>query len=339
MNRPIIHFSMAIPIIERHLIMKIRNYLLVALWLSCATGCGFFNQKLPSGQVPEPASYDHYAKIGSVNFHYTEYPGKGAAVVLLHGFASSTYTWEQVAPILNQQGYHVWALDLKGFGWSDKPLDSQYDVMSLMEDVNQWMEALGLSQTIFVGNSLGGAIAVLMSQKYPERIDKMVLIDAGGYPIKKPLVIKLAQLPLSNLGVRIIFGQWFVRNNLKEVMFDDAKVTEERVTAYYKRMCTENALAAQIKVARAVNFDEPNPIIAAAKGNPTQTLIIWGKEDRWIPLETVGYRFREDMPNAILQVIPECGHIPQEEKPEVAAQLILDFIEGRLLEDVGLKKP
>lgn len=310
----------------------------VIVWICCAIGCGFFNQKLPSGQVPEPTPYDHYVKIGAVNYHYTEYPGSGPRVVMQHGFASSTYTWENVATLLNQRGYHVYALDLKGFGWSDKPLDAPYDAVSLMEDVNQWMESLGLCQTIFVGNSLGGAIAVLMSAKYPQRIEKMVLIGAGGYPIKKPMVIKLAQLPLSDMGVKVIFGPWFVRSNLKGVMYDDTKITEERVMAYYKRMCTQNALAAQIKTARAVDFDDPNPIMAAAKNNPTPALIIWGENDQWIPLD-VGYRFRADMPNALLHVIPQCGHIPQEEKPETTAQLILDYVEGRPIEDAGRKEP
>lgn len=316
--------------------MKHTLHSLIVFLICMTAGCALFNQKLPSGQVPEPASYDRFINIDGVNFHYTEYPGNGPKVVMQHGFASSTYTWEQVATILNGQGYHVYALDLKGFGWSDKPLDSEYDAVSLMEDVNRWMEALELSQTIFVGNSLGGAIAVMMSRQHPQRIAKMVLIDAGGYPIKKPLVIKLAQLPLADWGVNIIFGQWFIRNNLKEVMFDKAKVTAERVDAYFQRMCTENALAAQIKVARAVNFNEPNPIIESAKGNPTETLILWGREDKWIPLN-VGYQFRRDMSRSILHIIPECGHIPQEEKPELTARLILDFIEGRPVEDAGVK--
>lgn len=316
--------------------MKLSIYfLLIASGICMLTGCGFFNRKLPSGQVPAPTGYDHFVEIGGVKYHYTEYPGSGPQVVLQHGFASSTYTWEQVATILNRREYHVYALDLKGFGWSDKPLDRPYDAVSLMENANQWMEALGLSQTIYVGNSLGGAIAVLMSHKHPQRIQKMVLIDAGGYPMKRPMVIRLARLPLADWGVKAIFGPWFVRKNLEEVMYDDAKVTAERVKAYYDRMCTRNALAAQIRVARAVDFGEPNPIIAAARDNPTETLIIWGREDRWIPLE-IGHRFRKDMRRAVLHIIPECGHIPQEEKPEVTARLILDFIEGRPIEDMGV---
>lgn len=122
---------------------------------------------------------------------------------------------------------------------------------------------------------------------------------------------------------------------MKEVMFGKAKVTDERVNAYFQRMSTENALTAQIKVARSVNFNEPNPIIEAAKGNPTETLILWGREDRWIPLK-VGYQFRLDMSRSILHIIPECGHIPQEEKPELTARLILDFIGGRPVKDANV---
>lgn len=316
----------------KHLIL-----LLVAFCLLNASGCGFFNQSLPSGQMPEPASYDHFVEIEGNRFHYIEFPGEGPHVVMQHGFASSSYTWEKVGRTLNEQGYHVWALDLRGFGWSDKPLDGQYDVLSLTKDVQQWMAAMGLSQTIFVGNSLGGAIAVLLSDIDPDRIQKMVLIDAGGYPMDRPMVITLARLPLAVWGAKLTFGRWYIRHNIKEVLYDDTKVTEGQVAAYYDRMCTKNALATQIKVARSVDFNDPNPIMSAAKDNPIPTLIIWGEEDRWIPLQ-VGYRFRQDMANATLSILPQCGHIPQEEKPGETAQLILDFIEGRPIENAGIKE-
>lgn len=311
-----------------------RGYWLVLVFGSMfLTACGLFNPRLPAGQIPHPTAHDHFIKAKGINYHYTEYPGEGDHVVLQHGFGASTYTWEALAVILNQKGYHVWALDLKGFGWSDKPLEADYDSVALMEDVNNWMEAVGLSDTLFVGNSLGGAIAVLLSQKYPWRIEKMVLIDAGGYPIKTPGVIKLARLPMSTFFAELIFGPWMIRQNLKEVLYNKEKVTDERVQEYYLRTCTQDGLAALIKTARAVDFSENNPVAAAAKDNPTRTLIIWGEEDQWIPLE-IGYRFKKEMSNATLSVIPECGHIPQEEKPQETARLILDFIEGRSVEEI-----
>jgi pimeloyl-ACP methyl ester carboxylesterase len=313
-----------------------KNAVLLVLWLGCFTGCGLFNPNLPSGTVPQPKGHDKFITVQNIRYHYIEYPGSGQPVVLLHGFASSTYTWEAVAPILNGQGYHVYALDMKGFGWSDKPVDSRYDVVSLMEDVNHWMEALDLSGTVFVGNSLGGAIAVLLSGQYPQRIDKLVLINAGGYPMEPPAVIKMAHWPMAGLWAKMFFGRWMVKRNLKETLYDPDKVTRQRIDAYYDRMCTKNALATQIKTARAIDFRKDNPVAAAARGNTTETLIIWGEEDQWIPLE-IGYRFRKEMLITTLHVIPECGHIPQEEKPGETARLILDFIKGRQIDDAGPK--
>ena len=102
--------------------MKIGLRLVLLFCLFGTAGCGLFNQKIPAGRVPDPAPTDHFIRIKGVDYHYNEYPGDGENIVLQHGFAASTYTWTDVAEILNKHGYHVWALDLKGFGWSDKPV-------------------------------------------------------------------------------------------------------------------------------------------------------------------------------------------------------------------------
>lgn len=305
--------------------MKREYWIVWIAWMMILSGCGLFHRSLPSGQVPNPSPNDHFIKVAGVNYHYTEYPGDGANVVLLHGFAASTYTWEAMAKMLNQKGYHVWAMDLKGFGWSDKPLDADYSAVALMEDVNGWMAAVGLTETVFVGNSLGGAIAVLLSDAHPERISKMVLIDAGGYPFDPPTAIKLAQLPLSTFFAEMIFGPWMIRHNLKQVFHNKELVTDERVREYFQRTNSQNGVATLIRTGRSVDFSEENPIVHAAADNTTPTLIIWGEADQWIPLD-VGRRFENEMSNAVLTVIPQCGHIPQEEKPEETARLILDFI-------------
>ena len=148
------------------------------------TGCGLFVKNIPPGQIVSGSTQDHFIEIGDINYHYQEFVGPGDNIFLLHGFSSSTYTWEKVAARLNAQGYHVWAMDMKGFGWSDKPKGASYDPVSLMEDVNAWMDAMDLNNVVFVGNSLGGAIAVLMAAEHPEKIDGLVLIDASGYPKK-----------------------------------------------------------------------------------------------------------------------------------------------------------
>jgi len=276
----------------------------------------------------EKAPEDKYIMIDDVNYHYREYPGTGRNVFLLHGFASSTYTWEKVIPYLTKQGYHVWALDMKGFGWTDKPEDAKYDTVTLMQEVNKWMESMGLKDTVFVGNSLGGAIAVLMALEHPDKTDLLVLIDSAGYPIDKPFVIKMAKIPLAGEITKLFFGRWVVERTLKEVMCNDDKVTEEQIDAYFKRMSTENALDAQVALAGSLDFNALSSYTKRIPDIKNRTLIIWGENDEWIPLES-GHNFKKDLSNSTLVILPQCGHIPQEEKPEETAKIIIDFIEKR----------
>ncbi len=303
-----------------------------ALFFLTMGACGLFVETIPEGKIPSPTPNDHFVKIGDVRFHYVEYPGGGENVFLLHGFASSTYTWEKVAPALNNQGYHVWALDMKGFGWSDKPKGGDYNPVTLMEEVNKWMDLMGLEHVVFVGNSLGGSIAVLMALEHPEKVGRMVLVDAAAYPGSKPLMIRMAHLPLSTTFLKLTFGRWMIKWNMRQVFFHKEWITKKQIDAYYDRLCTKNALDAQASLARTLDFDVFADVVKRIPELNVKTLILWGQEDKWIPLEN-GYRFRKEISNSTLVVIPECGHIPQEEHPEVVSKVLLDFIGGRPIED------
>jgi len=308
--------------------IKIYFCFLALFLVFAASGCGLFLTTIPKGEILGKAPEDKYIMIDNVNYHYREYPGTGQDVFLLHGFASSTYTWEKVVPYLTGQGYHVWVLDMKGFGWSDKPEDAKYDTVTLMQEVNKWMDVMGLKKVVFAGNSLGGAIAVLMALEHPEKTDLLVLIDSAGYPIDKPFVIRMAKLPLAGEITKLFFGRWIIERTLKEVMFNDDKITEEQIDAYFKRMSTENALDAQVALARSIDFETMSIYTKRIPEIKNRTLIIWGEKNEWIPLES-GHNFKRDLLNSKLVILPECGHIPQEEKPEQTAKIITDFIENR----------
>jgi pimeloyl-ACP methyl ester carboxylesterase len=111
-------------------------------------------------------------------------------------------------------------------------------------------------------------------------------------------------------------------------MFNDDKVTEEQIDAYFKRMSTENALDAQVVLARSIDFEAMSIHTKRIPEIKNRTLIIWGENDEWIPLES-GHTFKRDLLNSKLVILPECGHIPQEEKPEATARTMIDFIEKR----------
>ncbi len=300
-----------------------------ALFLVLAvSGCGLFVKTVPKGDFSGKTPEDRYVMIDNVNYHYQEHPGAGRDIFLLHGFASSTYTWEKVIPRLTGRGYHVWSLDMKGFGWSDKPKGAKYDAVTLMEEVNRFMEVMGLKDVVFAGNSLGGAIAVLMALEHPDKVDRLILIDSAGCAIKKPLIIRMAKMPFAAAVMRLFFGRCIVKGVLKEVFYNDDMVTEEKTDAYFRRMSTENAVYAQTALARSLDFEALSSYAKRIPDIKNRTLVLWGENDAWIPLES-GYKFRRDLSDSTLVILPECGHIPQEEKPEQTAKAMIDFIENR----------
>lgn len=288
------------------------------------SGCGLFVAKLPSGQVPHPSPENRFVTIDGVRFHYESHPGTGKTIVLLHGFGSSTYTWKEAIPQLQIDGYRVFALDMKGFGWSDKPAGADYSPRTLMEEVNAWMARMGLEGVTFVGNSLGGAIGLMLAMEHPERMERLVLIDSGGYPIKKPLIIRAAALPLVRDVAKLFFGRWMIRANMNRVFFDRRRVTPERVTAYFDRMRTTGSLEAQMALSSALDEQSAAGYMERIPQILIPTLILWGENDAWIPLAN-GRRFHREIPDSRLVVIPRCGHVPQEEVPNIITRYISAF--------------
>jgi pimeloyl-ACP methyl ester carboxylesterase len=327
------------------------HYLLTyGLWFMILVGCGliikmWLNWRLrhsagetPKREIIAPTSEDHFVTIGQNCYHYTEYPATGKDILFIHGFASSTYTWEKVAPVLNKLGYHVWVLDIKGFGWSDKPKDTSYDILTLTEEVYQWMEAFGLNDVVLVGNSLGGGITTLMALLHPEKVGRMVLIDAAAYITKFPFILKLASFPLAAEITKLFFSHWVVKQTLCEVYHHKAWITKDQVDAYYDRLKTDNALNAQIAIVRALELERFEKYINRIPEIQSKSLIIWGEHDRWIPLSSA-YRFKAELRDATLVIIPECGHIPQEEYPDITARLIDDFIQDKPVADIIKTNP
>lgn len=279
------------------------------------------------GQIMNKSGFDHFIEINGINYHYRDIPGgKKGTIVMLHGFASSTYTWESIDRRLAGLGYRAISLDMKGFGWSDKPVNADYSPETLVEEVRAWMEALNLKDVIFAGNSLGGGIACMLAWSYPNLVKKLILVDAGGHRMKLPGIIRLFHAPMAHPFGRLIYGRWIVRLILREVFYHKDWVDDARIEEYYKRLSTFNAIGSQIAFARTINFDLYEIYMKRLSEIQQNCLIIWGKNDSWIPVEH-GYWFQEKMPNATLAVIPECGHVPQEEKPELVFSIIRGFIE------------
>ena len=286
---------------------------------------------------PQPLSVDdlkqmgfienepRFIEINGVNTHFRR-QGAGEALLLIHGFGSSTYTWRGVVDSLAQD-FEVHAIDLPGFGFS-QALQATPTVDAYVDFINDFMQTLGLGGAVFMGNSFGGEISWRCALKYPERVRALILIDAAGYPHESPAIFKLLRVPLLGEFISGVNAKWIVRQNLQQVFVNDDLVTDAVVDNYYYRLLKQGNRETVLARARM----KTDTLYKALPQIRQPTLIIWGEDDSWIPVE-LARRFAADIPRAQLTILPNCGHVPQEEKPEEVAQLARAFREKARLQE------
>lgn len=274
--------------------------------------------------TPAPAQ-SRFIPLPGFTCHFREYPASGPNILLLHGLGSSSFSWEETAPRLQAAGYRTFALDLKGSGWSDKPAGAAYDPWTLMEEIVLWLESMGLPPVCLAGNSLGGSLGLLLALEHPERISRLILIAAAAYTDRLPWIFRLAHLPFSRKIAGLLFRKGLIRLAMKQAFVHQDRVTPERVEAYYQRLRSPGCLEAQINLVRSLDFQALSRFDQRIPTIRIPTLLIWGEQDPWIPL-SVGRRLKMDLPDAALQIIPRCGHAPQEELPGETAGLIIRWL-------------
>ena len=275
-----------------------------------------------------------YARLGPpdapVKLYYYE-EGKGPPLLLIHGFCASTYTWRHVAPEL-AKSYRVIAVDLKGFGQSDKPFDGRYSVYDQAELLAQLIEDKDLRDLTLVGHSFGGGVALLLAleanQRLDGRITRLVLLDSIAYPQNIPVFFRLLDVPLmSQLGVRMVPPSVQTRVALQIAYFDDSKIDPEEIELYAAPLKTAAGKHAIIHSARQIVPEDIDALSERYKTIELPTLILWCDHDRIVPLE-VGIKLRRTLPNSTLRLVEDCGHMPQEEQPASTIALIKGFIGG-----------
>jgi pimeloyl-ACP methyl ester carboxylesterase len=273
--------------------------------------------------VTIPASVFRTAQ--GVKVHYVEAGDAGAPpIILIHGFASSTFTWKKIMPEL-AKSYHVFAIDVPGFGFSDKPEDFPYGGEGYGKTVLNFMDQKKIEKAIFVGNSMGGYISLWIAIHHPERITRLVLIDALGYPKESPGLIALASKGWLQPISKPFIGKPMLKMALKQVYYNDALVTPELVEEYGRPFKTPNAKAVPFWLFKNLSMEHVTEDAGKIPTIKIPTLIIWGENDAWIPPEHAKL-FHRDIQGSKMIMLPQCGHVPQEEKPEVVLEAILEFL-------------
>ena len=245
-------------------------------------------------------------------------------IVLLHGTGASLHTWEGWTRVL-ERDRRVIRFDLPGFGLTGPSPDGVYSIESYVDTVLAVADTLGVQRFVVAGNSLGGYVAWATAVLHPQRVDRLILVDAAGYPYQSqsvPLAFRIARTPLLNVLMRNVLPRGVVASSLRDVYGDPFKVTPELVDRYFELATREGNRAALV-----ARFDQTKPGSLAERVREIQvaTLIVWGGKDRLIPLE-LGERFARDIHGSRLVVFDALGHVPHEEDPARTVAAVLPFI-------------
>lgn len=247
--------------------------------------------------------------------------GRGAPVVLIHGLAASMYSWRhQLGPLVDA-GYRVVAFDNRGFGFSDKPR-AGYDNAAYARLVIALMDSLRLTEAVLVGHSMGGAIALEVAARAPERVRGLVLLGSAGLGVRHPFAVRMARWPLVGPLLSALRGRGFTQQILRSTYGDPGRVSDTDVDQYYAPVPGPGYGHALQMVLRQFRFDA---LTGRLGGVPAPALVIWGERDRWIP-PALGRQLAAELPRAAFVVIPAAGHAVNEEAPDAVNRLVLTFL-------------
>ena len=253
-------------------------------------------------------------------------------VVLLHGFAASRTTWDDLRLRFPLEEYTLYLIDLMGFGRSSKPLDGDYSPVEQGAIVLAFMVELQLSGTLLIGHSYGGTVALLaalMARRTAWRrlFAGVILIGTPAWPQPLPRFLRYLGTPfLGSTLLKILPNRYVVVRALKSVYHDQTLVDDlhrERYADCFRGKGTVNALVRTVQQMVPDHWEE---FCAEYPALETPLLLLWGGEDRIVRLWQAE-RLRDTIPGARLEIIPHCGHNPHEEQPEGSWRIIQLFLQ------------
>lgn len=266
--------------------------------------------------------------------------GTGLPLVLIHGFGASIGHWRKNIPVLAAAGYQVHALDLLGFGGSDKPAMA-YSVEvweALLQDY--WRSHIG-QPAVFIGNSIGGLITLMMLARSPEMAQAGVLLNCAGGLNHRPEELNPPLRFVMGTFTKLVSSDWFgpivfnevrrkfrIRGSLKQVYRNQDAITDELVDMLYQPSCDPGAQKVFASIVTAPPGPRPTELLPDIQ---QPLLVLWGENDPWTPIKGADvYRNLSDTPTAQSQVtfhaIPATGHCPHDERPDVVNPLIMDWL-------------
>ncbi len=275
---------------------------------------------------------DRFIEINDVRVRYQEAGAGEMTFILMHGFGGSAYSWREVMDDFSQLG-RVIAYDRPAFGLTERPMpedwtENPYGMKANIELLRGLMDAKGIEKAVLVGNSAGGGVAVAFALEYPERVASLILVDpgvGGGYGPQFPAwALPIMRTPqMRHLGP-LMMRDYLERlpNTIQREWYDESQLTEEIKQEYLNLLRTENWDRAFYELTFAPAYPELRPLLPQLT---VPVFIIAGAEDRLIRtwyFEAIS----QEIP-APLVLLPQCGHVPQEECPEPFMKEVLSYLQ------------
>jgi pimeloyl-ACP methyl ester carboxylesterase len=287
----------------------------------------FYRRDIPLDELKEKYSNQdsRFLPMMGMQVHYRDEGDSldSLPLVLIHGTTSSLHTWDSLALLLKEQK-RIIRFDLPGFGLTGPSPGHDYSFQYYEKFLDSFLINMRLSHCILAGNSLGAGIAWEYAVAHPEKVRKLILLDATGFPLdgsRTVLGLTLIRTPLLGGLARYVSPKFITRMALKEVYGDEHKVTDALVQRYFDltlRPGNREALVERMKS----GFDQDSSRIRLVS---MPTLIIWGEKDRMVPLKNA-YLFHQAIKGSSLEVLENTGHVPMEESPQRVAEIVKKFI-------------
>jgi pimeloyl-ACP methyl ester carboxylesterase len=250
--------------------------------------------------------------------------GQGFPLVLLHGLGASSFSWrENIGPL--SRHYQVFAPDLPAHGRTPPDAVPDFDLATLTRALVHLLDRLGVARAILAGNSLGGTLALLLARDYPERFPALVLLAPAVALARLPLFFYPVRLPVVGKPLAALLGPWTARLALYFSYYRWDLINPEVIAGY---QTTFRTMANRLALRRLICRVDPLPLpqlIDLLGQVPQPVSLIWGEHDHILSPKQ-GFWLKEHLPRAELQVLPEVGHAPQEEAPELVNEIIIAFL-------------
>ncbi|MCU0338329.1 MAG: alpha/beta hydrolase [Spirosomaceae bacterium] len=280
-------------------------------------------ETLKAKYAPAPSQF---MAVEGLEVHYRDEGTPRAdslPLVLIHGTGASLHTWDGWVAELRDD-FRLIRLDMPAYGLTGPNATNDYNLEYYARFLHKFLQQLNVQKCYLAGNSLGGAIAWRFALLYPETTQKLILIDAGGYTMSGktkstsvPLAFRIARMPALKNVVKYVTPRFIAENSLKNVYFDDSKVTPELIDRYWQMTLREGNRAAFLARMNP-RPERQDDSWQQIKTIQAPTLIQWGQHDGLITLD-VAKRFQADLPHDTLIVYPNAGHVPMEEIPQQTA--------------------